>query len=164
MAARKSFLFAAVAAAVLAALVLPGRASAHGDCSLGSSVEHKTALGANYNLPSYDKVFGKIRFLCDGDQVHHKIFVHVRLYKCHRLTYQCDGPLVLVAGVTKYCYDTYYCIRQTGLTDCQERYKFIAYGRWRAWNSSGVVVHQNPAWPDLNREPPSVAGTVGVTC
>jgi hypothetical protein len=161
---RKSVLPAVFAAAVLLALMLPGRAAAHGDCSLGSAVDDKTALGSSYNLPSYDKVFGKIRFLCEGNEVHHKIFVHVRLYKCHRLTYQCDGPLVLVAGVTKYCYDTYYCIRQTGLTDCQSRYKFFAYGRWRAWNSSGVVVHQNPAWPDLNREPPSVGGNVGVNC
>jgi hypothetical protein len=164
MSSRKRFLLAALAAAAFAALLAPGRASAHGDCSLGSAVDDKTALGSSYNLPYYDKVYAKIRFMCEGNEVHHKIFVHVRLYKCHRLTYQCDGPLVLVAGVTKYCYDTYYCIRQTGFTDCQQRHKFFAYGRWRAWNSSGVVVHQNPAWPDLNREPPSVGGTVGTNC
>jgi hypothetical protein len=164
MPARKSVLLGITAACVFLVLALPGRAAAHGDCSQGSVVDDKTTIWSQYNLPNYDKVHGYIRFLCEGNEVHHKIFVHVRLYKCHRLTYQCDGPLILVAGVTKYCYDTYYCIRQTGWTACQERYKFFAYGRWRAWNRSGVVVHQNPAWPNLNRELPSFAGTVGTNC
>ena len=164
MPARRSVLLAAVGAAFLVALWLPGRAAAHGDCSQGSPIDDKTTIYSQYNLPNYDKVYGYIRFLCEGEQVHHKIFVHVRLYKCYRQGGFCDGPLVLVAGVTKYCYDTYYCIRQTGLTVCQAHYRFIAYGRWRAWNSAGTVVHQNPAWPDLNRESPSVGGTYGTGC
>jgi hypothetical protein len=112
-----------------------------------------------------DPVHGFIRFLCDGHQYHAKIFVHVRLYKCPRLTMWCDGPLTLLAGVSKYCYNAYYCKRSTGEVNCNRGYKYFTYGRWRAWNSSGTVVHQNPAWPDLNRElPSSLTGSLGINC
>jgi hypothetical protein len=166
MAARKSVLLAAAAAAILAALLLPGRASAHGDCGQGKWVEHKTNFHSEYNLPYMTKVRGLIRFVCEGNESHAKIFVHIRLYKCYREAYYCAPPgnLTLVAGVTKYCYNAAHCIRATGWANCQSHYLFIAYARWAAWNSAGTMVHKNPGWPNLNEEQPNVTGYPGTSC
>jgi hypothetical protein len=166
MAARKSVLVAAAAAAVLAALLLPGRAAAHGDCSQGKWIEHKTNFHSEYNLPYTSKVRGIIRFLCEGNEQHHKIFVHIRLYKCYRTAFYCEPPgtLTLVAGVTKYCYDTTYCIRATGWTTCQSHYLFIAYARWAAWYRDGTLAHHNPGWPNFNEEQPNITGYPGTSC
>jgi hypothetical protein len=159
---------AVLAAAAFVALVAPTRTTAvalHGDCSQGEAIEHRTTVYSQYNLPYTSKVHGYIRFACDGSQSHAKTFVHVRIYKCKRLTSWCDGPLTFVAGVSKYCYRTWYCIRQTGWIACQRGYKFIAYGRWRAWSSNGTVVHQNPAWPNFNQEKPlPLSGFLGTNC
>lgn len=166
MAARTSVVLAALAAAVLVALVLPGRAAAHGDCGQGQWVEHKTNFHTEYNLPYQTKVRGYIRFLCEGDQVHHKIFVHVRLYKCYREAFYCQPPgnLTLVAGVSKYCYDASYCIRATGWANCQSHYLFITYARWAAWYRDGTLAHHNPGWPNFNEEQPGITGYPGLGC
>jgi hypothetical protein len=110
-------------------------------------------------------VLASARFGCEGSEQHAKIAVRVRLYRCHRDSVWCDGPLVAVAEDQKTCYHAIACIADTPKVNCASGYKFIAYARWAAYNVDGERVHTNGAWPDMNRElPHPISGIVGTTC
>ena len=154
---------AAVTAAVLA-LMVPASASAHGSCSQGYWAEHRSAVLSTRNN-AYTKVWGAVRFGCKDSEQHAKVSVRVRLYRCRRVTYYCDGPLNFIAEAGKTCTTAIACITETAHLDCAEGYLFVAYGRWAAYNTSGERVHQNSNWPGYKRELPSpIGGTIGIAC
>lgn len=143
-----------LAAAVLVSAIvvaLPGVAQAHGDCSIGTRDEGRSFIAGWINL-STGRAIGQTGFRCAGGEVHAKIVVDVRFWRCPRRTVtECvggDAGWTIVKDRSETCKNASLC----GLTkydvDCVGTNSLVyVYGRWVAYDSSGAKVHKSPDYP-----------------
>jgi hypothetical protein len=145
-------------------------ASAHGECGFDyNGVAKSSTWSGFYDSPR--EVRGYTRFHCRDYENHESMYVMVRLFRCvygHGYGFGCSTPLNFIKGDSKTCGRGDGCILHVTINNpCSNSwYRYVAFGRWAAYNVDGVRVHSNPGWPDLNRELPDVGFTdkVGTYC
>lgn len=156
---------------MLVLVALPATpAAAHGDCGFTRDGAPGSSTWSRFN-DDRSKVLGFTRFHCIGNEQHDRTFVHIRLFRCvygHGASFGCSTTLNFIKGDTLNCYDAAACIVriEIGNPCTNSWYRYVAFGRWAAFNESGVRVHQSPGWPDLVREKPAAFGlpTIGTYC
>jgi hypothetical protein len=152
---------------MLAGVFLPVTpAQAHGACGQDYPIAFKSAIWSEPRQ-DYAIVRGFTRFHCRDDENHAEMRVLVRLFECRYTSSSwpgCSGSLDLLVGNSNTCGRGEGCITSVA-ANCRSWHRYIAYGRWAAFNQDGQRVHENAAYPDLNRELPNpLSGKVGIYC
>jgi hypothetical protein len=143
-------------------------ASAHGDCGFAYNGAPKSSTWSGF-YDNHTEVRGYTRFHCRDNEHHERMYVQIHLFRCiygHGYGFGCSTNPILIEGKSKNCDRGEGCIVHVTINNpCSNSwYRYVAWGRWAAWNVDNERVHQNPGWPDLNKQLPNYDYTIGTYC